>query len=263
MQAGHSENATAAPRARRAGRARLLWLCALAAVPVPGLAPPAASAPVAFGCGGVILSVADTHGVLDGSIVPTGRLRCEVRYETPGTDFFPAEPDLGAYAQNPPTAELRVEIGSYLLEVPMSLPVRFGVLDDWRGSPSEPFLDSFSWRMEGATFPFPGTPDSVVNEIAFSVDTLDTSVLASDALPLAVLDIADFPNPDRRRFAITGCRVTELSGFLCTGGPSIAIYGITDTLPEPGAMASGLACLGGLGALARRRRRVPVSSRRY
>jgi hypothetical protein len=233
---------------------RLLHVSALAAAIVLGPGSAADADSVDFACGGVIQSVVDTHGVLDGSIVPMGRIRCQVHYETPGVDAFPGDPDLGSYFQNPPTGQLRVEIGSYVLEVPMSIPVRFGVLDDWSGGSSEPFRDSFSWSMEGANFPFPETPDSVLEQLRFAMDTLDTSALTSDALPPAPLDIADFPNPEIRRFAITGCRAAELSGTFCVPTPTIAIHGIIDTVPEPGAAASGLACLGVLSALARRSR---------
>ena len=80
-----------------------------------------------------------------------------------------------------------MEIGNYTIEVPESLPVSLVVYDDLKTG------DTFAWRIRGDTFPFPDTV-SEINFLGFSLQTTDTSVLSSDALPLGDFDIADFPN---------------------------------------------------------------------
>lgn len=208
---------------------------------------------VSFEFGGLIQSVLDTHGVLDGSIVPAGRIHGRVQYDANDTDLQ-ADPGFGSYMQNPPVGQLRVDIGSYTLEVPADIPVRYSILDDWRFDPSDPLLDSFAWSMEGNAFPFPGTPSSVVNIMWMILDTHDTTVLASDSLPPEVLDISDFPNQEIRRFGITGCLTSELDGYFCDPEESIEIFGIIDMLPEPALSASNFAVVGALTLLARRSR---------
>lgn len=211
---------------------------------------------VSFTFGGFIQTVEDTHGVLDGSIVPEGRIYGQVRYDTDATDVFSDDPTLGGYWQNPPVSQLRVELGSYVLEVPESIAVSFVVDDNWRFAPENPPSDGLGWRMEGNTFPFPGTASSVVQAMIFSIGTEDDSVLSSDELPLHILDIADFPDSSKRRFSITGCLPSEIETY-CSYPESIAIFGIIDTVPEPGTAASSAAALGALGVLhtlTRRRR---------
>lgn len=234
-------------------RALLLGLLRVLGLLMLAQAPTVQAATVSFSFGGFVLTASDTHGVLDGSIVPMTRITGHVEYDTLGsTDIFDADPTLGLYFQNPPMGQLRVHIGTYALEVPMEIPVRFMTSDDFRLAAADPFMDRFDWRMEGDTFPFPGTASSRINQMIFSLRTADTSVLLSDALPTAPLDIADFPNPDLTFFIITGCLTSELSDFFCTP-ESIQIFGTIDMLPEPGDALSGLAALAVLAAIARGR----------
>lgn len=214
----------------------------------------AQAVPVSFSFGGFVLTVADTHGVLDGSIVPMTRITGHVEYDTLGSVDFESDPTVGVYSQNPPTAQIRFHIGSYTIEIPMAIAISFATFDNWHFDPADPPIDGFSWRMEGDTFPFPDTASSRINSMLFGVDTEDTSVLLSDALPAGPLDIADFPNPDVTRFSIEGCLASELSGFFCTP-QSIQIFGTIDALPEPGGAISGLAALVALVALRRGRSR--------
>ncbi len=86
------------------------------------------------------------------------------------------------------------------------------------------------------------------------MNTHDLSVFSSDALPTAPLDIADFPNPDIRRFEIKGCLDTELSAEFCVPDETIQIFGIIDTVPEPDGTACGLAVLAALAVTGRLRR---------
>lgn len=233
---------------RRLGLSCVLGLLVLAQ------APAVQAARVAFSFGGVVSTVVDTHGVLDGSIVPMTRITGHVEYETPGIDIFDSDPVISLYLQNPPMGQIRVHIGTYMIEVPMEIPAQFTVLDDWRFASLDPPKDVFDWRMEGDTFPFPDTASSRINAMIFRLQTLDTSVLLSDALPTSRLDMLDFPNPDTTSFSITGCLASELSGFFCTP-TSIRINGTIDTLPEPDGATFGLAALVALAALARSRSR--------
>lgn len=213
-------------------------------------APSARAVTVEFAFGGYVQSVLDTHGVLDGSIAMGTRLRGSARYDSALVDFFPAEPEFGEYAQPIPPGSFVVQLGSYTLSPPS--PLRLGILNDF--PVGETLVESFGWSFQGGAFPVPGAPGASFNLVDFRMDSPGTFTFATDALPTAPLDIADFPNREITRFAITGCLDVELSDFFCVPDETIAIYGIIDTVPEPQGVAGALAALAALRAIARFRR---------
>ena len=206
------------------------------------MAPAARAATVAFSFGGVVQTVLDSHGVLDGSITPGSRLSGQARYETELTDLE-AGATMGRYLQPVPPGSFSFDLGSYHVVVPSFLTLL--VYDDFFSG-----RDTFAWRHEGATFPIPGVPGASFNLVSVDLDTTNDGVLTSDALPSAPLDLADFPDPDVTRFGITGCLDTELDDFFCVPDETIAIYGVIDTLPEANATAAAFAALATLACLA-------------
>jgi hypothetical protein len=248
---GRSRSAAGAagsPCQRRGRGAVLALAMALALAPVPA----ARAALVSFLGEGTVVSVADTPGVLDGSVTVGGPIRATVVYDTEPADTLPADPTIGDYIQPVPPASLRIEVGSYAVDaVALQVLVEDGTIAG----------DSLAWRQEAVAIPFPGAPTASLNFLEVSLGDRDATALASDALPTAIPVLADFPSG--QQIAITGCLTADVyEGFFCPSPAPIAIYGMIETLPEPGPAALAAAALLALAGSAALPRRLPRPPRR-
>jgi hypothetical protein len=192
------------------------------------LAPASArGAALSFVFEGTVDTVTDTHGVLDGSVVPGTMLLGRMTYDLESPDIDP-DVDEGIYLLPVPPNALEIDFGSYAIDVPVTF--KLLVYDDVAFGP----LDEFRWLTEGASFPFPGLPGVTLERLGFTLRDLSTTAFSSDALPSEVLDLDAFP--DERSFLVTGCLDSEFD--LVCSEVSLIIAGEVTPFPSRAAMRS-------------------------
>lgn len=218
-------------------------LALLLALSIAGVAR-AGAPPVEFWFRGDVQAVTDTHGVLDGSVHAGANLTGRIFYY-PVTADESTDPKIGAYLQPSPPGAFVLRVGSYTVAPPS---VHLVVYNDFYFGFVPPPYDSFSWRFAGATVAMQGAPAVSIDSVYFWLDDITTSAWASDALPIAPVDLADFSSTS---FTIGGCLDAEVNDYFCDPAESIVIAGVLTSVPEPGACAGAFAAF---FALARRRR---------
>lgn len=207
-------------------------------------ATPAGSAMVEVFFTGEVLSVTDTHGVLDPSVAAGAPLSGTLLYDSTLADAS-ADPTLGTYVQSVPDGAFTVELGSYSLATPTFTIL---VYDDFAFFGGD---DGFDWRLDGVVLPIPNEPGASFNSIVFSAFDPSGTLFADDSLPDAPIDFGAVTAPS---FTLGGCLDSELDGTFCDPVQSIVIAGSLTYVPEP-ASPIGASVAAGALLIARRFRR--------
>ena len=196
---------------------------------------------VSFVADGTIFDLVDVHGILDGSVSLGGPMRALVIYDTDVADLSSGDPVAGTYPQAVPPALLRVEMGSYAIEVPTTY-----VLEVVDGGL---FGDNLLFRRENSRFPFPSEPGVTIDFV--SLGFLDGSglVFSSDAIPTLPPTLTDF---EAAQLDVTGCLDGESGTIVCPAPNTLAVRATITTVPEPsgGALTAIVLLLGAARAAA-------------
>ena len=192
------------------------------------LATPARSATVEVFFTGEVLSVTDTHGVLDASVAAGAPLTGTLRYDSTLADAS-VDGSLGTYVQSVPSGSFTVELGSYSIAMPTFTLLVYDDFAFFGGA------DGFDWRLDPVVLPIPGEPGASFNSIVFSAFDPSGTLFADDSLPDAPIAFGAVTAPS---FAMGGCLDAELDGSLCDPVQSIAIAGALTYIPEPPRLAA-------------------------
>jgi len=192
---------------------------------------------------GTLINVSAPSGLLDGTLAEQNSYSGSITYNTDLTDGNLGNTELGFYFPTLPPSAFSVELSSsYSVDATEML---IGVGNNISGT-----WDMFDVRQEGTPFSMNGLPGVTLTVMSFHLEDLSGNAFASDALPGAELDFADFP--DVQDFYIEGCLDSEFNGEICDPA-TLFIRGTIDTMtvvPEPAANLMGFVSLGVLLSLA-------------
>jgi hypothetical protein len=211
------------------------------------LAPSAGAALVTWAFHGTVTSFLDSHAVLDASVDMGTPLDAVITYETDLVDAVPGDPTIGDYHQNVPPGAFTAHVGSYTIAVPS---MRILVYDDYVSLP-QPAFDEIDFNT-AVPFAFPGVSGATIDQTSIGLTGVDTSAVASDALPTSPPPLSAF-EPSSQYLSLLGCIDAELSSGYCTAS-TIEIGAHLTSLPEPlpgGAGLVAVALLASLGARSR------------
>jgi hypothetical protein len=213
-------------------------LCLLLCLPYVSLA----SDMIAIDFTGTLIIVSDTNGNLDNTIAEQNSYSGSITYNTDLTDGNLRNTTWGYYFPTLPPSTFSVDLSSsYSVD---ATDYYISVGNDIGGT-----WDLFDIRQEGTPFSMNGLPGVTLTGMFIRLEDLSASAFASDALPGAELDLADFP--DAQDFYIEGCLDSEFDGEVCNPA-TLFIRGSIDTMtvPEPTVNLMGFVSLGLLLGLA-------------
>jgi len=168
---------------------------------------PVQGTPITFYFGGIIDTIDDPYGALDGSIQVGGPFSGSYTFDPPIPDSYPNDPEFGRYISS--SSSMEFIMGNMVIDVVgEQLEIAIG---------NYKWSDSYSWGGWGFVY-----EDMEILELYMSLSDLSASVFDSDALPLMIPDLNVF---NGKQFHLDADK---------TGVGRSSVYGtVTYLVPEP------------------------------